>query len=99
MNCYNWVFKEAERYGEKWNKKWAREAAYLKILAELPEILERHAVPADKKRYSSWREFLHDFLGRGKLVKTEFNCKERNRTRKTREKGVTLGSAISFFFH
>lgn len=24
LKCYNWVAKEAERYADKWKKKWAQ---------------------------------------------------------------------------
>ena len=65
LNCYNWVQKEARRYGEKWNKKWAREAAYNKILSEIPTILEKHIVVVDRTRFPSSKEFLADFLSKG----------------------------------
>ena len=68
LTCYDWVQKEAARYGEKWNKKWARETAYTKILAEIPTILEKHTVVADKKKFSSWSDYLNEYLSKGELV-------------------------------
>ena len=66
LTCFSWAQKEAIRYGEKWSKKWAREKAYMKILAEIPEILERHTVILDKKQFASWKEYLNEYLSKGK---------------------------------
>ena len=65
LTCYNWAQKEAKRYGEKWNKKWARDNAYTKILGEIPRILEKHAIVVDKKQFNSWNDYLNEFLSKG----------------------------------
>eukprot|EP00794_Sanderia_malayensis_P009883 gene9883-10893_t len=68
LKCYEWAQKEARRYGEKWNKKWAREATYNKILAEIPGILDKHMIILDKSRFSTWKKFLANFLSKGGII-------------------------------
>ncbi|KAL8616663.1 hypothetical protein ACOMHN_031645 [Nucella lapillus] len=68
LKCFRWAQKEAKRYGDKWNKKWAQEAAYIKIHAEVPDILLDHAQPSNTKVYSSWQTFLVDFLSQGGVI-------------------------------
>ncbi|KAK7478399.1 hypothetical protein BaRGS_00030324 [Batillaria attramentaria] len=68
LKCFKWAQKEAFRYGDKWSKKWAQEAAYIKIHAEIPDILEQHAVPCDTEVYPTWSEFLSHFLAQGGVI-------------------------------
>lgn len=68
LKCFKWAQKEARRYGEKWSKKWAQEAAYIKIHAEIPDILEAHASPCNKKIYPTWHEYLSHFLAQGGVI-------------------------------
>ena len=65
LTFYTWAQKEAQRYGEKWAKKWAREVVYSKILQEIPQILDRHAIVIDKRRFISWKKFLHEYFSKG----------------------------------
>lgn len=67
LSCYDWAQKEATRYGDKWAKKWAREPAYMKILAEIPGILENYTKVVDKARFNSWNEYLNEYLSKGIL--------------------------------
>ncbi|XP_038076728.1 IQ domain-containing protein H-like [Patiria miniata] len=68
LRCHSWAKKEAARYGEKWAKKWAQEPAYIKIRAEVPDILANNATPINKKLYSSWPKFLEAFLSQGGVI-------------------------------
>eukprot|EP00795_Rhopilema_esculentum_P006132 gene6132-11522_t len=68
LTCYNWALKEARRYGEKWNKKWAREATYIKIISEIPEILDKYSIVVDKNRFYTWSEFLNEYLSKGGVI-------------------------------
>ncbi|XP_039268071.2 IQ domain-containing protein H-like [Styela clava] len=68
LPSYRWMLKESIRYGDKWNKKWAQDAAYNKILNEIQYCLERYAKPAYKDVYKSWNEFMEVFLSQGGIV-------------------------------
>ncbi|ELT97689.1 hypothetical protein CAPTEDRAFT_178180 [Capitella teleta] len=68
LPCYKWATREAQRYGEKWNKKWAQEAAYIKIHQEILEVLTQHAQPINKESYQDWNTFLHAFLCQGGII-------------------------------
>lgn len=65
LQCYDWIVREAARYGDKWNKKWAQEAALIKIQTELPSVIQQFAVPACRDIYPTWEEFEKAFLSRG----------------------------------
>ncbi|XP_065836178.1 IQ domain-containing protein H-like [Oscarella lobularis] len=62
LQCYDWAVKESQRYGEKWTKKWAQEAANGRIAAELPSILRNHVVILNKRAYPTWEKFLAAFV-------------------------------------
>lgn len=68
LSCYPWALKEAARYGAKWSKKWAQEATYLKILSEIPEVLSKYAMPANKKIYPTWDFYEKVFLSQGGVL-------------------------------
>ncbi|XP_070208772.1 IQ domain-containing protein H-like isoform X2 [Littorina saxatilis] len=68
LKCFRWAQKEAKRYGDKWNKKWAQEAAYIKIHAEIPDILMEQAKPSNTRVYATWQHFLVDFLSQGGVI-------------------------------
>jgi len=65
LKCYSWAVKECQRYGEKWNKKWAHEPTLIRVSAEVPEIMAHHATPVNSELYPTWDRFLQDFLKRG----------------------------------
>lgn len=65
LKCYSWAVKECQRYGEKWNKKWAHEPTLIRVSAEIPEIMAHHATPVNSELYPTWDKFLQDFLKRG----------------------------------
>ncbi len=69
LRCHTWAKKESLRYGEKWSKRWAQEPAYIKIHAEIPDVLAKHAHPVNKKVFPSWEMFLEAFLSQGKDIK------------------------------
>ena len=65
LSCYAAAWKECQRYGEKWSKKWAHEPMLIKIAAEIPTILAQHGSPVSKEGYTTWEKFLEVFLQRG----------------------------------
>ena len=88
LQCFNWALKESKRYGEKWSKKWAQEAAFIKIHSEIADVLAAHAQPVHTDVYSNWEDFLDSFLSQGKdsqiilnhykmfLCKSKLRCKD-----------------------
>ncbi|XP_076802306.1 IQ domain-containing protein H-like isoform X2 [Clavelina lepadiformis] len=68
LPCYRWMVRESMRYGDKWEKKWAQDAAYTKVLCELPEALDHFATPADLDTFSTWESFLDLFLSQGGII-------------------------------
>ena len=51
-----------------------QEAAYMKIHAEIPDVLTKHAKPVNIDIYSSWENFLEAFLGQGIHNAAVFMC-------------------------
>ena len=43
-----------------------QEAAYIKIHAELPDVLANHAKPVNYQVYNTWQKYLNAFLSQGK---------------------------------
>ncbi|XP_063710356.1 IQ domain-containing protein H-like isoform X2 [Symsagittifera roscoffensis] len=68
LKCFQWAKKQQMRYGDKWNKKWAHEPAFQKILEEIPEILATHTKPANTDAYPTWEKFLDAFLEKGGVI-------------------------------
>ncbi|XP_059161513.1 IQ domain-containing protein H-like isoform X2 [Physella acuta] len=68
LRCYKWARKEEQRYGEKWSKKWAQESAYIKIHAEIPDILSSYAQPVNTKVFPDWDAYLKAFLAKGGII-------------------------------
>ena len=68
LPCYEWVVKEAERYGSKWTKVWAQEKAVKMICSYLPEILSEHVHVVDTELYPEWEHYLKQFLRVGGVI-------------------------------
>ena len=68
LSCYEWVFKEAKRYGSKWKKQWAKENALKRISSELLKILTEHAQTVDSKLYPLWTDFMKHFYEVGGII-------------------------------
>ncbi|XP_076465387.1 IQ domain-containing protein H-like [Babylonia areolata] len=66
LTCFPWLQEEAERYGHNWAHRWAQEKAFNKVLAEIPGILQKWAIPTDA--YKSWDLFLLTFLSQGGII-------------------------------
>lgn len=68
MPCYSWAVREAERYGDNWRQSWAHEPALLKVSEQLPALLAAFARPLDAQLYTSWQQYLDDFLAVGGVI-------------------------------
>nr|CAB3256677.1 IQ domain-containing protein H-like [Phallusia mammillata] len=68
LPCYHWMLRESIRYGEKWKKKWAQDAAFTKVLFQLPEILDSFAQPSNRDAFPKWVDFLDAFLSQGGII-------------------------------
>ena len=45
---------------------YLKEPTYVKILEEIPEVLNKHGKPANTKVYETWEAFQNAFLAQGK---------------------------------
>ena len=68
LSCHSWVVRESQRYGAKWNKKWAQENAIKRITDELPDILESHTHPVDRQLFPTWAKFREEFFNQGGII-------------------------------
>jgi hypothetical protein len=68
LQCYQWLVRESERYGDNWANRWAQDQAVRRISSELLSILKSHATPVDSDLYPTWGAFLSDFLIKGGLI-------------------------------
>lgn len=71
LDCYDWIIKESQRYGEKWKKQWAQEYAIKKLILELPSVLAIHSVPANTGLFPTWSHYLQEFLSHGGSIEAD----------------------------
>ncbi|XP_018108799.2 IQ domain-containing protein H isoform X2 [Xenopus laevis] len=69
LPCYAWAVNERQRYGpDTWKQKWAQEKALLLVKQELPQVLENHAQPINRKHYPTWDKFWHALVSCGGVI-------------------------------
>ncbi|KAG8440791.1 hypothetical protein GDO86_006503 [Hymenochirus boettgeri] len=69
LPSYTWATRERQRYGpDTWKQKWAQEKVLLQIMQELPQVLENHAQPVNRKRFPNWDKFLDALVSRGGVI-------------------------------
>ncbi|XP_065912018.1 IQ domain-containing protein H-like isoform X2 [Dysidea avara] len=68
LKCYSWALKERDRFGEKWNKRWAQEYTIQRVISELPDILSSETRFSDPNLYTDWDSFLDAFLFKGGVI-------------------------------
>eukprot|EP00116_Pleurobrachia_bachei_P001193 sb/3461455/ len=68
LSCHKWALKQAERYGNKWGKRWAQEPTIIKIYSELPEIIYNNLKVVNKTLFPSIDKFLVAFTKSGGVI-------------------------------
>ncbi|CAF0827492.1 unnamed protein product [Adineta ricciae] len=68
LPCYKSTLKEAARFGDKWSIRWAHEQSYVKVLSELPAVLEKHTVCINKSLYNGWQTYSKVFFAQGGII-------------------------------
>jgi len=68
LKCYSWALKERDRFGEKWNKRWAQEYTIQRVISELPDILSSETHFSDPNLYIDWESFLDAFFFKGTVL-------------------------------
>ena len=59
---------EQRCYGVNSCHSCSQEAAYIKIHAEIPEVLNNHAKPVNTAIYPTWQRFMEAFLSQGSMI-------------------------------
>ena len=68
LTCHEHALKEAARYGDKWQQRWAQDPTFVLIYKEIGSIIEKHATVIDKQAYPTFGKFIESFLRHGMFI-------------------------------
>ncbi|CAH8636947.1 unnamed protein product [Schistosoma rodhaini] len=69
LQSFKWALEQRQWHGAvRWNKKWAQETTYVKILSEVPQLLQRHLKLFPNGFYTDSTSFIEAFLKHGGVI-------------------------------
>ncbi|CAH8592746.1 unnamed protein product [Schistosoma mattheei] len=69
LQSFKWALEQRQWHGAaRWNKKWAQETTYVKILSEVPQLLQRHLKLFPNSFYTDSTSFIEAFLKHGGVI-------------------------------
>ncbi|KAH8856370.1 IQ domain-containing protein H [Schistosoma japonicum] len=69
LQSFKWALEQRQWHGaSRWNKKWAQENTYVKILSEVPNLLQKHLKLFSNSFYTDSESFLQAFLKHGGVI-------------------------------
>ncbi|CAH8554058.1 unnamed protein product [Schistosoma turkestanicum] len=69
LQSFKWALEQRQWHGAiRWNKKWAQETTYVKILSEVPQLISKHLKLFPNSFYTDSESFLKAFLKYGGVI-------------------------------
>ncbi|CAH8597971.1 unnamed protein product [Heterobilharzia americana] len=69
LQSFKWALEQCQWHGPvRWTKKWAQETTYVKILSEVPQLLQKHLKLFPNCFYTDSASFILAFLKHGGVI-------------------------------
>ncbi|CAH8866543.1 unnamed protein product [Trichobilharzia szidati] len=69
LQSFKWALEQRQWHGPiRWTKKWAQETTYMKILSEVPQLLQKHLKLFPNDFYTDSVSFIQSFLKSGGVI-------------------------------